>query len=554
MNARADRTVQAIRALRAVGLTAPRRRVPRQIPPRAIERQYAGELVAIVDRTRSALAPLLAELPHLVESAARERRTDAGETERMRALIERARRDMEGAIRQPELERLARTVADRTQRHNRQELARQVKSALGIDLFTTDRVLAAMMDHFVSENVALIKDLPAKIIGDVERTVTRGITSGLLHRELAKEIDGQFGLGEQRAKLIARDQTLKFYGQTNATRQKDLGITRFIWRTSNDRRVRGTPGGAYPKAKPSHYLRDGVTYSYDSPPEGGLPGEAILCRCTAEPDFSSIQGAAGLAPSRPAAPTAEPVVDERPDTQARFFRDGKWAPERVRIHDSYIAKVTDGVPKSDAPTAYMTGGGPASGKSSGLLENPGAKIPGHRTAAHIDPDGAKGVIPEYVRGVADGDEGAAALAHEESSDMAKRAVRAALDSGHDIVYDSVGDSGIEKLSKKVAEMRSAGATRVVANYATVDVEEAMRRATARAAATGRMVPEDVIRAAHADVSRTSVAAIERGLFDEFKLWDTTGKSPRLIATYDREAGLVVLDEDAWVAHVARGIE
>jgi len=45
----------------------------------------------------------------------------------------------------------------------------------------------------------------------------------------------------------------------------------YIWHTAGDDKVRE-----------SHAARDGETFSWDSPPEGGHPGEAENCRCTAE--------------------------------------------------------------------------------------------------------------------------------------------------------------------------------------------------------------------------------------------------------------------------------
>ena len=45
----------------------------------------------------------------------------------------------------------------------------------------------------------------------------------------------------------------------------------YIWRTVGDNRVRS-----------EHAVRDGKTFSWDNPPDGGHPGEAPNCRCTAE--------------------------------------------------------------------------------------------------------------------------------------------------------------------------------------------------------------------------------------------------------------------------------
>ncbi len=91
----------------------------------------------------------------------------------------------------------------------------------------------------------------------------------------------QFGFGERRSKLIARDQVGKLYGQLNASRQKDIGVEKFTWRTVGDERVRD-----------EHEALDGEVFSYDDPPEEGLPGEEVLCRCSAEPLFSDLLAAA----------------------------------------------------------------------------------------------------------------------------------------------------------------------------------------------------------------------------------------------------------------------
>ena len=73
-------------------------------------------------------------------------------------------------------------------------------------------------------------------------------------------------------------------------------------------------------------------------------------------------------------------------TEDLFKKDGKWSPERSKIHEDYAKSVSVGLPTSSSPTVYMTGGGPASGKSQGLLSNPKVGIPAKDKAAHVDPD------------------------------------------------------------------------------------------------------------------------------------------------------------------------
>lgn len=317
--AKRARIAQQVRVYRAVGLAGkPRARIPRQQPPNAITRDYARELLKSVELARTVTAPLLAALPALLESAAATRhdtrgapragchwcagtgtlgaaaayrldvragacgcvmRADVDEAARVQALIDQAQAALAAATDPAAIQRLARLFAEHTQTYQRIQLARQVHAALGLDVIGSDRNLARHVDGFVVENVALIKDIPLRITRDVELTATRAVASGTRWPELAKDLEKRFGYGEDRAKLIARDQVGKLYGQINAQRQRDLGITRFVWRTSHDERVRD-----------EHAALDGEVFEYSSPPSEGLPGEAIQCRCHAEPVFDDLLG------------------------------------------------------------------------------------------------------------------------------------------------------------------------------------------------------------------------------------------------------------------------
>lgn len=287
-NHRAIQTARTVRVLRRVGVAKrPRSRLPRQASPKMIALDYARELLSVVALMRRAFAPFLAALPRLLESAARERRVDgfhadAGESRRIRALLEQARRTMGETVKTDELEKLARLMARRTADFNRVQLGRQVQAALGTDVFLADRALTPLTEAFVDANVGLIKNIGDKLAADIEASTMRAVQAGKLHPDLAEELEARFGFSEERAKLIARDQIGKAYGQINSARQRELGVGRFVWRTANDERVRA-----------EHEDRDGEVYSYDDPPDGELPGEPINCRCYAEPVFDDILGELG---------------------------------------------------------------------------------------------------------------------------------------------------------------------------------------------------------------------------------------------------------------------
>jgi SPP1 gp7 family putative phage head morphogenesis protein len=111
----------------------------------------------------------------------------------------------------------------------------------------------------------------------------------------------QFDFTRNRARLIARDQVGKLYGQINAARQQAIGVTHFVWQTSNDERVRD-----------EHEERNGKTYSYANPPDGELPGQPIQCRCVANPILTEAP---------------ESAIEHVPDKEKRVGR-GRPVPGR----------------------------------------------------------------------------------------------------------------------------------------------------------------------------------------------------------------------------------
>lgn len=289
--AKRSRLVTMLLSRRALGVQHRRRRMPRQQEPKLVRTAYALELLGYLAKAQEILRPLLEELPALAASAARSRgdsarRADAGEGRRVRELVEAAAATL-GELSKPEdIEALAHKFATRTATYQRIQLDKQVKATLGADVFIGDQKLQALTSGFVTENVALIKDLPAKLYGQIEVVVSRGLAQATPHHQIAAELEEKFALSRDRARLIARDQVGKLYGQINAARQQDLGVTHFFWRTVNDSRVRDE------HTDRAEYEGNGAPgrYAYDDPPDGELPGEPINCRCTAEPDFSGILG------------------------------------------------------------------------------------------------------------------------------------------------------------------------------------------------------------------------------------------------------------------------
>lgn len=321
---RAGKTANAARMLRAIAHPRPRKtRVPRQLPPTAIEREYGARVSAMIgESSRSAFAPVFDALPALI-AAERASRVDA-ETNRPRILVDLAYRRMIETLDVERVFEVARRYGRDVLVHSRRQLARQVKAALGVEVSIAEPP-ARMLDRFIDENVTHIMAIPETLAVDVEKRITRMLSRTRLDatarlsvrqslpalenarllvnrptglnmqafaaavqrnvalsgstRELAEELVERFDFHEEHAAFVARDQVGKLNGQSNAARQQALGLTRFTWRTSGDERVRE-----------EHAERDGEVYSYDDPPDGELPGEPINCRCSAEPIFDDILG------------------------------------------------------------------------------------------------------------------------------------------------------------------------------------------------------------------------------------------------------------------------
>jgi SPP1 gp7 family putative phage head morphogenesis protein len=81
-----------------------------------------------------------------------------------------------------------------------------------------------------------------------------------------------------------------FAGLINQLRQQDLGIETYSWRSHDDAKVRDR-----------HAANDDKLFRWDSPPEGGHPGQAYNCRCHAEPVAPGSQSGVILADFAPAA-------------------------------------------------------------------------------------------------------------------------------------------------------------------------------------------------------------------------------------------------------------
>jgi predicted ABC-type ATPase len=218
------------------------------------------------------------------------------------------------------------------------------------------------------------------------------------------------------------------------------------------------------------------------------------------------------------------------DTQSAHQRaPGVYKPGRAAFHDAIVKKFMHGkapAAPGEKPHALVMMGGPGSGKSS-ILKQLGIDLDSH---VHIDPDEIKQHIPEYHVARAHNAKNAAFMAHEESSDVAKKLRDHAIQNRHHVLIDGTGANG-PKHKAMVEDLKQRG-YHVTLAMPHISKEEGLSRVAKRAEGNGRFVPSDVVGGAYDKIPGNfhKVAAAA----DDAYLFDNHEKSPRLM--YKKEGG------------------
>lgn len=172
-----------------------------------------------------------------------------------------------------------RDVLDAFQRriaaYSKAESRRGIDAVNGLMLDISEERQRFQGELFVRRNVELIRGLTEdqrKRIGD---SVLKGVQEGWSLRDVMRDIAAAVDISENRARLIARDQTSSYNAALNQERMVANGVGKFIWSTAGDERVRA-----------SHAELEGREFSWDNLPtvdgeEGVAPGVPINCRCVA---------------------------------------------------------------------------------------------------------------------------------------------------------------------------------------------------------------------------------------------------------------------------------
>lgn len=187
-----------------------------------------------------------------------------------------------------------------------------VKESSGVNLQLFDPAAERYVQEWADLNNEFLSNLPIEYANRVSQIVSDGVANNESKKSIGEKLyeAGKSYLGttsraQRRAARIARDQVGKLNSTLSRSRMAQAQIGVYKWSTSGDERVRGTPGGKYPKSRYSHYLMDGKYKQVDNAnkvssngedwhnvrgrEEPRHAGQAINCRCVMIPSFIQMK-------------------------------------------------------------------------------------------------------------------------------------------------------------------------------------------------------------------------------------------------------------------------
>lgn len=186
------------------------------------------------------------------------------------------------------MNRIVQSMITKSSKYSKKEMAKMArtysKEDFEVEPLLTDKGMSEYFQNVIDMNVSLIRSISEYQQPKLKQALIAMITKDARSQDIAKMLEKEFNVTKGRAKMIARDQVGKLNGALERHRQEQLGMSRYIWRTANDSRVRD-----------DHARLEGKTFKWSKPPvvnrstgERGNPKEDYNCRCWAEPVFDDI--------------------------------------------------------------------------------------------------------------------------------------------------------------------------------------------------------------------------------------------------------------------------
>jgi len=186
------------------------------------------------------------------------------------------------------LEEFTRKVLNKTNTVSSKQLYSRLENEIGISSksLLDNEGMTFQTNALMLETAQWAKKLRDETIEMYTANTLRAMTQGDSLEDIMSQFSGMEEKRKNHAKFTARNQIANFNAISSKLRTQKLGITKAIWRTSKDERVR-----------PCHAQRDGKEFDlseglYSSCDKKTLiPGTDFACRCIAEyilPDEENI--------------------------------------------------------------------------------------------------------------------------------------------------------------------------------------------------------------------------------------------------------------------------
>ena len=175
------------------------------------------------------------------------------------------------------MESMIKRIIDNVNKKNRSEIYGQVEEIIGINQkqLAHEEMLNDKSAAFMAETVEWAKKLRDDTLQEFTTSTLRSMALGQSVDYIDKQFDGITGKRKDHARFVARTQIATYNSLMTKVRAQNLGVTKAVWVTGGDERVRS-----------AHKERDGKEFNlskglYSSVDKKWLlPGVDYQCRCT----------------------------------------------------------------------------------------------------------------------------------------------------------------------------------------------------------------------------------------------------------------------------------
>lgn len=263
-----------------VVVRSPRTRADAVSPPRSFdletfEDEFAREVESAIRRELEEIPGRVAAMYEDSPDRRTDRRTDVEFAVDILAWISDSRERIVTRIDGSRFRDVLRTFFVGMETRNFRALRNTMRTVLAVDPLDNEPEIARTVDEAVRISTRKITGTVGLFHEEIADVVVEGFREGTRTKTIAKRLEKRFGVSRSRARFIARNELGNANAKFTEIRQTQNGFTSYVWRTSQDERVRE-----------SHAAKEGRTFRWNSPPpDTGHPGEDFNCRCTAEPVF-----------------------------------------------------------------------------------------------------------------------------------------------------------------------------------------------------------------------------------------------------------------------------